>query len=101
MCDKPFDRAAWRLGSSTEPRGDERSRRSVLVDGLVECKTLNGASRARVRKILGTPYQFDRADDGAPIWFYLVGPGALQLDSEELLVIFDEHGRVAKLDRVT
>lgn len=98
MCDTPFDRAAWRLDRSVEALVDGRTRRARLVDSLVECRTLNRASKSRVRQLLGRPDRTSRTDAGARIWAYLVGPGSLLLDSEELLIIFD-GSRVAKLER--
>ena len=68
------------------------------MDALVECKTLDGASKARVRQLLGRPDRTSRTDGGARIWAYLVGPGHLLLDSEELLVIFD-GSRIVQLER--
>lgn len=97
-CDRPFDRAAWNLRTSVEPIADGRSRRAILVDRLIRCETLQGAARGHVRQLLGEPDRTSRTDDGAPIWAYLVGPGSLMLDSEELLIIF-HRGRVATIQR--
>jgi hypothetical protein len=98
-CGKAFDRAAWvDLETSVEPTVNGRSRRAILVDGLIDCNTLAGARSARVRQLLGDPDRKSRTDDGARLWVYVVGPGSLGLRAEELVVRFKES-RVAKTYR--
>lgn len=97
-CDKPFDRTAWDVRTSTKPTVDGRSRRSILADRLIACKSLEGAPRTRVRQVLGDPDRTSRTVDGARRWVYLLGPGALLLDDEELMVRFGDQ-RVDKAYR--
>lgn len=90
-CDEPFDRAAWDVRTATKPTEDGRSRRSILADRLTACENLDGAPRTRVRQVLGEPDRTSRTVDGAQLWVYLLGPGALMLDDEELVVRFSEQ----------
>lgn len=62
-CDKPFDVAAWERASSSDPRVDGRTPLEDLADGLIDCETLIGASRSRVRALLGKPDIKDRETD--------------------------------------
>ncbi len=97
-CDKPFDRAGWNRSTSVEPTVDGRPRRAILVDRLLACDTLIAAPSTRVRELLGEPDRKSQTDDGARLWVYVVGPGALGLRSEELVVRFEQR-RVARTYR--
>lgn len=83
------------LPASTKPAVDGPSRRSILADQLIACKTLHNARPERVRQVLGDP---DRTiqTNGGRLWFYLVGPGPLLLDDAETVVNFKQD-RVSEI----
>lgn len=53
---------------------------------------------AQIRRLVGEPDRTSQTNDGAHLWVYLLGPGALKLDAEELVVQFNGR-RVARTYR--
>jgi hypothetical protein len=80
-----FDAQAWRAGDD----------RPTLAAGLHECKTLIGKERAEARRLLGPPLEGDRHSE-----LQYVGPDALELDDEVLVVEFGANGRVIRTELV-
>lgn len=94
-----FDREAWERARAVRPTPDENpaeQERRRLANGLVECGLLDGATKTRVRSLLGAP---DRAEiDASPVrhrdWEYDVGPDRNASDSSDEV----EHSLFLQLD---
>lgn len=79
-----FDRSRWRA----DVHDYDGAR---LGDALVRCETLDGASQARVRRMLGTP---DRS--GPFTWQFFVGQE--NSDTQIMIVRFGRDGRVRDVE---
>jgi outer membrane protein assembly factor BamE (lipoprotein component of BamABCDE complex) len=93
-CPQSFDSRAWKNAET----GNDR--RVELADQLKRCGYLDGASKERVRELLGSPLRRPRGPDGVE-WEYLVGlvndsmgPG----DAQSLSVKFTGLGRVKAVE---
>lgn len=102
-----FDARAWASESSydREPGGGP-SMRQRLADQLIECETLQGARRGRVREVLGRPDNYVAQDtrfyeDGT--WSYNIGTqrAGFPIDDEHLVVRFGREGRVRSAELAT
>ena len=99
-CLKGFDRARW---LSTEGSG-KRTERHDLAQRVVECRVLAGASRAKVRRLLGPPLRHGGPKRVPPrTWTYdagfaesIAGPG----HDAFLWVYFSRGGHVRKAEVV-
>jgi len=102
-----FDTRLWADASSAdrEPGGGPSSRQR-LADRLVECESLQGASRRQVRKLLGRPDDHvarDRRLDEEGTWSYDLGTerGWMGIDDEHLVVRFGRDERVRSAEQAT
>lgn len=102
-----FDTRAWTDESSADRNASEgASSRQLLADRLIECETLLGARRARVRKVLGDPDNYAAQDTRlyeAGTWSYDLGAerGAFGIDDEHLVLRFGRTGRVRSAELAT
>ncbi len=92
---RPFDSAAWRDLKQVESDDPVRIR---MVDNLIKSRRLHHLSRAEVEKVLGTPTATDKFHGYD--FVYWLGPerGLMRIDSEWLVINFDEKGIVLKYD---
>lgn len=72
-----FDAKAWKADARHPARRTHQARM------LIACRTLQGMRRAKVRRLLGAPDDWDRHGLS-----YELGPDALGIDSEFLAVDF-------------
>jgi len=98
------DARAW--SSADRNASEGASARQLLADRLIECETLLGARRARVRKVLGDPDNYAAQDtrlyeDGT--WSYDLGAerAAFGIDDEHLVLRFGRTGRVRSAELAT
>jgi hypothetical protein len=89
-----FDSAAWKRDASGARHGTTVRQR--LADGLARCHTLDGRSRAEVRRLLGPRER----NSGRHIWTYQTGPerSGFHMGFEELSVHFGRDGRVSSVE---
>lgn len=101
-CGRAPDFAAWRdatrRANLLKEGEHERVRRSIAAH-LVKCRTLHGTRKAAVLEVLGPA---GRPDGEVPrdernTWEFYLGPDGLHLDSEVILVVFDDDGRVKQV----
>ena len=96
-CDKAFDRDAWLSQNGTSGGWGKPTPRQRVADTLVACEWLIGATRARVKEVLGKPDAKSLPGEGTSI-YYNTGPQrSLPLDTEVLIVTFGRDGRVARV----
>ncbi len=96
-CNKLPDFAGWRAATTRATILDERweSKRREVAEQVVKCRSLRGAPRSVVLRTLGPAGMPDRETpaDQRNVWTFYLGPDALDLDDENLRVIFDRSGR--------
>jgi hypothetical protein len=94
---RPFDSVAWQ--DSKQVEGDDPVR-IRMVDDLVKSRRLDHLSRAEVEKLLGAPTTTDKFRDYDLV--YWLGPerGLMRIDSEWLVITFDEKGVLIKYNIV-
>jgi hypothetical protein len=95
-----FDAAAWR--ENVQKKGyTNTSRRQRMADGLLRWNTLRGKTKAEVEAMLGpdSDSSYFREYD----LVYWLGPerSFMRIDSEWLVIKFDDDGRVADVRLVT
>ena len=92
-CSRPFDRGRWR-------RAAHDDKRYVIAKRVVGCRLVAGASRAKVRRLLGPPLRSGKPKRvPARTWIYdagfreyASGPG----DDAFLWIYFTRQGRVRR-----
>jgi hypothetical protein len=93
----PFDESGWKRNwtLSCTPI------RQQMVGDLIQSRPLVGSSRDKVVALLGDsdrkPYLLVEQPRWADSMIYLLGPDHLSLDSEWLVITFDETERVAEV----
>jgi len=87
----PFNSEKWQNHELAEGNDPIRIR---MVDDLIRSKRLNGCSREEVRKILGKRTDTEYFEDYELV--YWLGPerGFMGIDSEWLVISFDDQGIV-------
>jgi hypothetical protein len=78
--------------------GDTPTLRQKLADRMIDCRYLEGRTRARVRALLGRP---EEANGG--YWDWTIGDeraSMFVIDSESLVVHFARSGRVDRVEIV-
>jgi hypothetical protein len=88
---RTFDAVAWRQVQ----RADDETRLQ-MVESLLRSGRLNGLTRAQAVALLGPPDGGDYFSDWDLV--YWLGPerGMIRIDSEWLVIRFDQHGRVSQ-----
>lgn len=107
-----FDSRGWiHSAPAREEPGGGATQRQRLADRLIECETLLGTRRSRVREILGRPdnyvaqgtrfYANGSWEDGT--WSYTLGTqrAGFPIDDEHLVVRFGREGRVRSTELAT
>jgi hypothetical protein len=89
-----FDSVAWKRDASGLRHG--ATARQRLADKLVACHTLDGRSRAEVRRMLGPRER----NSSRRIWTYQTGAerSGFHMGFEELSVHFESTGRVSSVE---
>jgi len=97
-----FDSARWKASPSGTARGNEQPPRQQMVDDLLKSGVLSGKTRPEVDLLLGladTTEYFRKYD-----MVYVLGMernSYFGIDSEWLVIKFDDAGRVAVAKLVT
>jgi len=86
-CPPQFDSAAWKHAGDLD--AEQESVRRELAGQLDRCGFIDGASKERVRRLLGEPSPEDERS-----WMYYVGETAWGIDSDWLFVEFSRKSRV-------
>jgi hypothetical protein len=89
----PFDRAVWIEGEKAPPSPE--APRLEMGDGLVDSRALLGKTRQEVEAMLGSDTETDKFRNYDLV--YWLGPqrGFMPIDSEWLVLKFDEKGEVS------
>ena len=96
-CDEfRFDRESWGLGP--DPERDPPTPRQRIADALVECRLLDGRTRAEVLRTLRPPD--GQAAAGAGDAWTLGPERGYGVDDESLEVRYDADGRVRRVEIV-
>ncbi len=86
--EQPFDRELWlSYDKSSDPRI-----RAHMYDDLRKNHLKIGMSRKEVLKLLGKP-----ALDHSGILYYDLGPDAIGIDTDRLVIELDESGRIKRV----
>jgi hypothetical protein len=93
-----FDPDVWRAGERAISPAD--APRARIADGLVRSRSLIGKSRAEIDGLLGPETKTDKFDTYDLV--YWLGPerGFVSIDSEWLVIDFDQRGSVVTAEIV-
>lgn len=88
-CPAKFDSVAWKRVSTLDTDGESERRR--LAGELQRCRFLQGASKGRVRRLLGPR---SKEVEETRSWEYYVGETDWGIDSDWLFIEFSRKDRV-------